>query len=74
MLTSGVVLIYDNVHLHTAAHTQALLEHINCELFDLLPCSPDLALSDYHKLTYLKNWLQSQHFNNNEELMKGVKT
>jgi hypothetical protein len=29
MLTSGVVLIHDNVHLHTAAGTQALLEHFS---------------------------------------------
>jgi hypothetical protein len=31
-------------------------------------------LSDYHLFTYLKNWLWSQRFNNNEELMEGVKT
>jgi hypothetical protein len=37
------------------------------------PCSPDLALSDYHLLTYLKNWLRSQRFNNKEELMEGAK-
>jgi hypothetical protein len=31
-------------------------------------------LSDYHLFTYLNNWLRSQRFNNNEELMEGVKT
>jgi hypothetical protein len=25
-------------------------------------------------LTYLKNWLESQCFDNNEEMMEGVKT
>jgi hypothetical protein len=34
-------------------------------LFDHPPYSPDLAP---------KNWLRSQHFNNNEELMGDVKT
>jgi hypothetical protein len=34
---------------------------------------PDLVLSDIHLFTYLKNWLRSQHFNKNEELMEGVK-
>jgi hypothetical protein len=29
-------------------------------------------LSDYHLFTYLKNWVQSYNFNNNE-LMEGVK-
>jgi hypothetical protein len=72
MLTSDVVLLHDNVFLHTAARTRALLEHLNWELFDHLPYSPDLAPSDYHLFTYLKNWLISQHFNNNE-LMEGAK-
>jgi hypothetical protein len=58
----------------TAVFTQALLEHCNCVLFDHSPYSPDLALSNYHPIPYLKNWLQSQHFNSNEELMEGVKT
>jgi hypothetical protein len=42
-------------------------------LLDHPPYSPELAPSDYHLLTYLKNWLGSQCFNNNE-LMEGVKT
>jgi hypothetical protein len=35
-----------------------------------------ILLSDYHLFTHtsLKNWLGSQCFNNNEELMDGVKT
>jgi hypothetical protein len=43
-------------------------------LFNHPPYSPDLAPSNYHLFTYLKNWLRSQRFNNNEELMEGVKT
>jgi histone-lysine N-methyltransferase SETMAR len=62
------------VHPHTAACTRALLQHFNLELFDHPPYSPDLTLSDYHLFTYLNNWLQSQLFNSNEELMEGVKT
>jgi histone-lysine N-methyltransferase SETMAR len=42
-------------------------------LFDHPPYSPDLALSECHLFTYLKNWLGSQHFSSNEELMEGVK-
>jgi hypothetical protein len=40
-----------------------------------LPYSPDLALSDYYLFarTYLKNWLLSVLFNNNEDLMEGVR-
>jgi hypothetical protein len=73
MLTSGVVLLHDNACLHTAARTQALLEQFSWELFDHPPYSPDFALRDYCLFTYLKNWLGSQHVNNNE-MIEGVKT
>jgi hypothetical protein len=49
-------------------HIQLLaLEHFHP------PYSPDLTLSDHSLFTYLKNWLESQRFNNNEELTEGVK-
>jgi transposase len=75
MLISGVVVLHDNVRPHTrsAACTRALLEPFNWELFDHPPYSLDLALSSYHLFTYMKNWLRSQRFNDNE-LMEGVKT
>jgi transposase len=70
------VLLHDNAHPHTstATRTRALLEHFNWDLFDHPPYSSDLAPSDYHLFTYLKNWLRSHHSNNNEELTEGVKT
>ncbi|XP_023714684.1 histone-lysine N-methyltransferase SETMAR-like [Cryptotermes secundus] len=74
MLTYGSVLFHDNVRSRKAARTRALLEHFNWELFNHHPYSPDLAPSDYHPFTYLKNWLGSQCFNNNSELMERVKT
>jgi histone-lysine N-methyltransferase SETMAR len=76
MLTYGVrvVLLYDNARPHIVAPTRTLLEHFNWELFDHRPQSPDLATSDYHLFTFLKNWFGPQRFNNNEEFMEGVKT
>jgi hypothetical protein len=68
------VLLHDNVHPDAAGCTQALREHLNWKLFDHPPYSPDLASRHYHLFTYPKNWLRSQCFNSNEELMKGVKT
>jgi hypothetical protein len=67
------MLLHDSARPHTAARTRALLEHFNWELFDHPPYGPDLASSDYHMFIYLKNWLGSQPFNNNEELMEGAK-
>jgi 16S rRNA G966 N2-methylase RsmD len=73
MLTYGVVLLHDNARSHTAARTHTLLENFSWVFFDH-PYSPALAPSDYRLFTHLKNWLRSQRFNNNEELMEGVKT
>jgi hypothetical protein len=57
-------------------HIQLLaLKHCwSWELFDHPPYNPDLVVIDFHLLTYLKAWFGSQQFNNNEELMEGVKT
>jgi transposase len=74
MLTSGVVLLHENARRHSAARTRALLEYFNWELFHHPSYSPDLAPREYHRLTYVKNWLRSQSFSNNVELMEGVKT
>jgi transposase len=68
------VLLHDNARPHKAAHTRALLQHFNWKLFDHPAYSPDLAPSNYHLFTYMKNWLRSQCFNSNKELMEGVKT
>jgi hypothetical protein len=40
MLTSGLVLLHDNVHPYTAAGARALRERHNWELFDHPPYSP----------------------------------
>jgi hypothetical protein len=37
IMTSGIVLLHDNVHLYTATCIRALLEHFNWELFDHPP-------------------------------------
>jgi hypothetical protein len=50
-----------------------MLEHFSWELFDHPSYSPDLAPTDYHLVTYPKNWLRSHRFSNNEELMESVK-
>jgi hypothetical protein len=50
-----------------------MLEHFNLELFDHFLYSLDLAPCNYHPFTYLKNWLLSQHFNSNDELLWGIK-
>jgi hypothetical protein len=74
MLTSSVVFFHENALPLPAGRSRALLEHFNWELYDHFSCSPDLTPSYCKLFIYLKNWLRSQHFYNNEELMEGVKT
>jgi hypothetical protein len=77
MLISGIVFLHNNARPHTsiAALTGVLLHHFYWELFDHPPYCPDLVPSNYHLFTrtYMKNWLRSQRFNNNE-LMEFAKT
>jgi transposase len=74
MLTYGVVLLHDTARPHTAACIRELLENFSWELFGQPPYTPYLTLSHYHVFIYLKNWLGSQHFSNNDELVEGVIT
>jgi len=74
MLSSGIVLLHDNVRPHTAARTAQLLQQFCWEVFDHLPYSPDLAPSDYHLFMYLKKWLASQSFEDDDRLKTGNTT
>jgi hypothetical protein len=74
MQTSSVVLLHDNVHLHMAACSQALLKHFNWDLFDHPPYSPDQTPSNYHPFTHVRHLLDSPFCNNNEMMMEGGKT
>jgi hypothetical protein len=48
VLPSCVVLLHDDARPHTAARSQAMLQHFNWELFGHPPYSSDLILSNYH--------------------------
>jgi hypothetical protein len=74
MLTSDVVFFHGSARSHTAAGNRSRREHFNWKLFDHPLYCPDLTPRYYHLFTYLKNWLGSQHFSRNEQLMEGVKT
>jgi histone-lysine N-methyltransferase SETMAR len=72
MLTKGVILLYDNARPHTTARTNALIKRLNWQIFNHSSYSSDLAPSDYHLFSNMKDWLTTQHFHSNEELMDGV--
>ncbi|KAJ4439635.1 hypothetical protein ANN_07763 [Periplaneta americana] len=74
MLSRGIVLLHDNAHLHTAASTRELLDQFGWEIFDHPPYSPDLAPSNFHLFTKLKDFLCGTRFGSDEELNKTVNT
>ncbi|KAJ4434124.1 hypothetical protein ANN_16444 [Periplaneta americana] len=59
---------------HTAASTRELLDQFGWEIFDHSPYSPDLAPSDFHLFTKLKDFLGGTRFGSDEELKKTVNT
>ncbi|GBN17753.1 hypothetical protein AVEN_236958-1 [Araneus ventricosus] len=61
---SGVVLIHDNAHLHSAVVTQQLLEQFKWDMSDHPAYSPDLETSDFHLFPELKNWLGGKKLTN----------
>jgi hypothetical protein len=77
MLTSGVVLLRDK---YTSAYSCSLSSTAGAfqlEMIGHLPYSHSHSLptlSNNNLFTYLKNWLGSQNFKNNDELMEGVNT
>lgn len=65
-LSSGIVLLHDNVRLCSAAASKKLLQHFRWEVFDHPWYSPDLAPSDYHLFAHMKRWLGGQEFDSDE--------
>jgi hypothetical protein len=47
--------------------TQEILNSFNWEVFPRPPYSPDLAPSDFHLFTKMKNWIATQRFNDDED-------
>jgi histone-lysine N-methyltransferase SETMAR len=68
MLTRGVSLLHDNARCHTAPVSQELLTSFGWDIVTHLPYSPDLAPSDYHFFTKLKEFLGGKRFYNNQEV------
>ncbi|XP_011049295.1 PREDICTED: histone-lysine N-methyltransferase SETMAR-like [Acromyrmex echinatior] len=72
MLTAGVSLLHDNARPHVAASTTALLNQFSWDVLTHPPYSPDLAPSDYHLFTKLKESLAGKRFQSDEEVQTAV--
>jgi histone-lysine N-methyltransferase SETMAR len=73
MLTRGVSLLHDNARPHTALVSQELLTSFVWDIVTHSPYSPDLAPSDYHFFTKLKEFFGGKRFSNDQEVEIAVK-
>jgi len=71
MLSKKVLLHHDNARPHTAAVKVQTVQQLG---FKLPPYSPDLAPSNYHIFSPLKEALHSHRFTSNEEVKEAVHT
>ncbi|KAG5318537.1 MOS1T transposase, partial [Pseudoatta argentina] len=62
----------DNARPHVAASTTALLNQFSWDVLTHPPYSPDLAPSDYHLFTKLKESLAGKRFQSDEEVQTAV--
>jgi hypothetical protein len=73
LLSSGVMLLHDNVRPHAAARTQAMLQEFGWEVFEHPAYIPDLAPSDFHLFPKFKEFLGGSRFKSDEEVKDAVK-
>jgi transposase len=66
--TSLILLLHDNARLHTACATIDALETLKFEVLSHPPYSPDLAPSDFHFFSHLKE----THFTSDDEVKQAV--
>ncbi|GFW56834.1 histone-lysine N-methyltransferase SETMAR [Trichonephila clavipes] len=72
LLTSGVLLLYDNARPHSAINTQNLIRSFGWEQIDHPLYSPDLAPSDFHLFRNLKEFLGGKRFDTADEVKEEV--
>jgi len=73
-VTKGFLFLHDNAPAHRALATQKKLDHLGFQCLDHPPCSPDLALSDYHLFPGLKKRLKGRHFASDAEVIAAAET
>ena len=72
MLSKKVLLHHDNARPHTAAATVETVQQLGFKLLQQPPYSPDLAPSDYHIFSPLKEALRGHRFTSDEEVKEAV--
>jgi len=74
LLSKRVLLLYDNIRPHTAAHTMDTLRDLKFEVLKHPPYSPDLAPSDFHLFGPMKEHLRRHKFADDDKIMEAVQS
>ena len=72
LLSDGVVLLPDNAHSDSAAHTVVTVKKPIFEVLERSPCSPDLAPPDYHLFHPIQQALRGCQFTTEQQLKETV--
>ena len=72
LLTTGVCLLRDNARPRTATATVSTIEELRFECIPYPPYSPDLAPSDFHIFSSLKDALRRTRFRDDDEVRSAV--
>jgi histone-lysine N-methyltransferase SETMAR len=67
-----IIFHQDNAPAHKSVLAMGKLRDLHYKLLEHLPCSPDLAPSDFYLFPKLKLFLTGQHFSSNQEAIKAV--
>jgi len=71
-LSRGVLLQHDNAWVHTAHSTVTTFQDLSFKCLPHLPCSPDLAPSDFHVFGPLTEVKTGKSFRSDEEVQQAV--
>jgi histone-lysine N-methyltransferase SETMAR len=70
---ANVLLHCDNTRPHTSLHTREAIKKLQWIVLPHPPYSPDLARSDYHLFSPLKDAIRGKNFEDGEEIISEVK-
>jgi len=73
-ITKRVLFFHDHVPAPWKLATQKKLAYLGSQCLDHPPCSPDLALSDYHLFPGLKKQLKGRHFSSEAGVIAAAET
>ena len=71
-VSHGVLLLHENAPIHKCNIVQAIIRQVDFIELNQPVYSPDIAPSDYHKLSNVKKFLRDKNFSSDDEVVTTV--